>query len=386
MNVYILDVLFTYVFVFGICAIAACGNRYLSLRSKHLIEICLLLVLCVISGTRYNLGGTDYYLYKTVYDGLPGVVEFFKYIDVIRERYQTFGWEKGYLLLNSLAKSLGLSFYGFTLLHAFFFYFCLYVGLRRYTENFSLLLVVFLYKLFFYETFIAMRQSITIALFFISLKHIENRNVVRYYFIALVALFIHRGAFILFFLYYILNLKLTYSRFIWLNVIFIPTLLISFLSYPILNKFGFLLSYITDSSTLMRAGNILESETHISIFHTLEYFLLMLLVGVNYRNIENVDRHASFIVKIFLLLLPFFTILRGYGVFTREKDYFVVVYGVLLSYLLLIKKCRYRQLVLLGTISICAFGFIRFVFSFDQGAMIPYVSWLFVPNAHFLKY
>ena len=186
----------------------------MNLHSKRIIEVCLLLILCIISGTRYNLGGTDYYLYKTVYDGLPGIVDFLKQYNSIREHYQTFGWEKGYLLLNSLAKSIGLSFYGFTLLHAIFFYSCLYIGIRSYTKNFSLILVVFLYKMFFYETFIAMRQSITIALFFVSLKHIENRNFVRYYLITLIAVFVHRGAFILFFLYYMLNLRLTYSRFI----------------------------------------------------------------------------------------------------------------------------------------------------------------------------
>ena len=147
-----------------------------------------------------------------------------------------------------------------------------------------------------------------------------------------------------------------------------------------------MLKYITNPNTLIRIEGVMNEENGISIFHILEYFLLSFLIALNYRQIVCIDKHATFIIKVFLMLLPLFTLLRGYGSFTREKDYFVIVYGIILFYIASIKNFRYKQIIFLGTTCVCLFGFIRFIVSFDQGAMIPYVSWLWLSQVSIFNF
>ncbi|OHX51979.1 hypothetical protein BB777_03660 [Planococcus faecalis] len=70
---------------------------------------------------------------------------------------------------------------------------------------------------------------------------------------------------------------------------------------------------------------------------------------------------------------------------TRLKDYFILTYPIVLGYLCLIDKGKYRNIVQISTILICGFGFIRFILLFDGGAMIPYESYLFKGYSIFSK-
>lgn len=375
-----------YLFVFLLCVLGMYINPYLSRNKKRIFELLFLIILCLISGTRYKLGGTDYFLYELVYDNLPGISDFLSHPDQLRTNYLTFGWEWGYLFLNSLSKSCGFSFYGFTFIHSVLFYSCMYIGLKRYIPNFNLLLVIFLYKLFFYETFVAMRQSLTIAIFFISLKYIEEKKPLKYYLLSVLAFTIHHGAALLFLAYFVNMLKLSKKKLILLNCIFIPTIVISFLHIPVLQYFDFAFSFLQVGGdvTMNKVEDLINSDFSegINMFHALEYFLIMFFLILNFDIIQHKYKHADFIVKLFLFLLPLFTLLRGYAIFTREKDYFVILYAIILYYLSDIKQARYRQIVFLSVTLICGFGFIRYMLFFDGGSLLPYISWLSIRSAH----
>jgi hypothetical protein len=370
-----------YVFIFVICVFSFFINE--NLDKKNAIELLVLLFLCIISGTRYNLGGSDYALYCDVYNQIPDIKTFIIDYSDIDIKYQTYGWEKGFLFFNSLSKSLGLTFYGFTFLNSFIFYLCMYCGLKRYISNFNFLLLLFLYKLFFYETFIAMRQSLTIAIFFCSIKYLRERQCLKYYMLSILAVSIHRGAFIMFFLYFIGNLHLTKRRMLLLNVIFIPTIAISFMNIPFLNSLDFLLSYANDETFVSKATMLLNNDDLIGIdlFHSLEYFLVMFLVYANYNKVLVTD-DMKLVAKFFLCLLPIFTIFRGYGILTREKDYFVIFYAIILYSIYEKSKIYSKVYVIFFTVLLCAWGYFRFILLFDNGGMLPYKSWIFIENVN----
>ena len=188
-----------YLIIFFFSVFALILNNILTKKNeKMIIEIIILIILCLISGTRYKLGGTDYFIYEKMFDVVPTLGDF--NFDTVHGIYGTFGAEKGYLYLNSIVKSLGFNFYGFTLLHSMFFYFSLYKGLKKYTNNFNLLIIVFLYKMFFYNTFISLRQSITIGIFFLAMHYIQEKKIVKYFMMCFIATLFHKGALILFFI------------------------------------------------------------------------------------------------------------------------------------------------------------------------------------------
>ncbi|AQU80219.1 hypothetical protein AJGP001_13460 [Planococcus faecalis] len=165
-----------YILLFSFCIFLLILNNFIKMNHKKIFEITSLIILCLISGTRYYLGGSDYYIYETVFNGLPTLKDFIINFAHIHNYYPTYGFESGYLFINSLIKTLGLNFFGFTLINSIFFYTCLYIGFKKYSFNFNLLIIVFLYKVFFYNTFISMRQSITLAIFFLAIKYIEEKK------------------------------------------------------------------------------------------------------------------------------------------------------------------------------------------------------------------
>lgn len=369
-----------YLAIFYCCVIAYILNNLLTNnKSKVFIEISILIFLCVISGTRYYLGGSDYYVYLTIFNSIPKLEVLLRNFGQIDRYYLTFGVERGYLVFNSLVKTFGFNFFGFTLINSIIFYTCLYKGLKRYAYNFNLLIIVFLYKMFFYNTFISMRQSISIAIFFVAMHYIEERKPVKYFSYCILAALFHFSAIILFFVYFVNKIKLTKKKVIILNLIFIPTLIFSLTNFQVLKSLSFLAGVFANTGLFEKATDIfsLNSLTSISMLHVFEYFILMILIVVKFDKISNVNNHSEFILKIFLLLLPVFTIFRGYEIFTRLKDYFILSYAIILGNIFILSNRKYRTIMQIGVILVCLFGFIKFIVSFDNGAMMPYVSYLF---------
>ena len=324
-----------------------------------------------------QVGGTDCFVYEKMFNAVPIINDF--NFDTVHDIYGTFGAEKGYLYLNSIIKSLGFNFFGFTLIHSIFFYFSLYKGLKNYTYNFNLLIIVFIYKMFFYNTFISMRQSITIGIFFLAMHYIQEKKIVKYFAMCFIATFFHNGAFILFLVYFINKFHLTKKMLIKINIFFIPTIFLSIINFPILNYFNFIVKLLSDPTLIDKTNSLVYggNASSIGIFHTLEYFLIMFLVIHFFEEIISLDKNVEFILKLFVILLPLFTLFRGYEILTRFKDYFIMTYPIILGYLCMIDEKKMRKILQIGTVSVCLFGYIRYLILFDGGALMPYSSYLF---------
>ena len=379
--------MFFYIAIFTFCIVMLIFNNLLKeQRHKRIFEIITLIVLCIISGTRYYMGGTDYGIYKNMFEVLPSIFHFD--FSTVHDMYGTYGAEKGYLFFNSIIKTIGFNFFGFTLIHSIIFYVCMYIGLKRYSKNFNLLIIIFLYKMFFYDTFISLRQSITIAIFFISLRFIEKKKIIPYFLCCILAVTFHNGALILFLVYFINKIKLTKKRVIILNCIFIPTIILSMLNIPILAPFQGFINLFSTNVGIQKATDLINASgaNGISYLHTIEYFAIMALVILNYDKIIKSDKNAEFILKLFLVLLPLFTLFRGYEILTREKDYFLFTYAIILNYLCIISNKNYASVIQIATVVVCLLGFYKYIISFDNGGLIPYESYLTKNISIFQKY
>lgn len=344
---------------------------------KKAITLVLFLSLILISGTRFELGGSDYYVYRRVFEAVPKLGQIMNLNDSVSDIKLVNMFEPGFLIFNSIVKSLGFSFYGFTLIESIIWYVCMYIGLKRYVDNWGIIFIVFLYKLFFYNTFISLRQSITIALFFVAWKFIQDRKPIQYYLICCLALSFHNGALILFVIYPLMQMKLTKQRTMVLSVICGTYYLLTLFGISLFGMAERILGGLESESALVYKIRMwLAMPERISIFHVLEYFLILLLVIVNYEEIIQSDKNAEFILKLFLFLLPLFTILGENIVATRFKDYFTITYGIILLYLCRIKQGQLKLLVQSGVILICLYGYVRYLYMFDLGGLMPYHSYL----------
>lgn len=377
-----------WIFVFALCAICLCLDGLLVKKpafdvgyewraSREQRRICLIAVaaLALIAAMR-NIGGTDYQIYRAVYNNAPDLGDYIKNYSSLDDRYRTFGVERGYLFLNSFFKTLRFSYYGYIFIQAMFVVLALYYSLREYTGEFMLVIFVFLYKFYFYNVFISLRQPLTIALFFIMLKFMEKKRFVAYMLMCALAFTFHTAAIVLFPLYFLNRLRMTKRLLVTLNIIFIPTIILAEMDVPVIRIFEPILDldiFATDE-VFMKAEALItgESLNAINWLHTAEYFLIMILLIVFFDQIKQAHPKADTMIKLFVCLLPIFTLFRNYEILTRIKDYFTISYGFIISYIATIQKGRYRFITYCATFLWCGFGFFRFITLFDGGAMMKY--------------
>ena len=350
--------------------------------------ICLVVigVLAVIAGLR-NVGGTDFNIYRSIYNNAPTLGDFIRDFEDLDDRYRTFGVERAYLFANSFFKTLHFSYYGYIFVQALFIVFTTYFALRKYTREFMIVVMVFLYKFYFYNVFISLRQPITIVIFFIMLKFMENRKIVWYMLLGLLAFSFHTAAIVLFPLYFLNRLKLSRRLIIILNIVFLPTLVLSALNVPVLQVFEPILNleiFATDEIFVKTENLIMgESLNAINWLHTAEYYVIMILLIFFYNSIREANPESDTMIKLFLCLLPIFTLCRNYEILTRIKDYFTISYGFIIAYIANMQKGKYRFITYTLTALWCAFGFLRFVTLFDGGAMKRYRPNIFLGRSMF---
>lgn len=352
-------------------------------RIVNTITVCLLIF---VAGTR-NVGGTDYNVYRIIYRNAPELPDFIKYFGVLDDKYSVFGMDRGFLFLNSFFKTIGFTYYGFIFIHSLivisFIYFCT----REYTNDFTLVIFIFLYKMFFYDCFISIRQTTTIGIFMFMMKDIENRNWKRYYLLWLICYFIHSASIMLVVVYFIGRVKLSKKLLIWLNIIFIPMIIVSYLNLPIMRVLEPILNFnifgsekIEEKAANLILGGNVES---INWLHTIEYLGIMFFLVKFYDEIKEVYPKSDIMIKMFICLLPIFTLFRNYILLTRIKDYFTLSYGFVLSYIAMIRNGKYRQIVAAAVVAWCGFGYFRYIKVFDGGNLKRYVSNIFLGRSFF---
>ena len=97
------------------------------------------------------------------------------------------------------------------------------------------------------------------------------------------------------------------------------------------------------------------------------------------------------------VVIPMFTLFREWIIFTREKDYFVLMYGIILGYILergIKKTVKYDnngymiydqnsylkvknlQIISLAIFIVCFVGMVRYVLVFDGGTLANFTSFI----------
>lgn len=366
-----------------------------SKKTKKIINFIVICLLIFMSGTRYYMGGNDVLVYEGVYNATPSVKAVLSYFFTGVNNGVNTNYEIGYILICSVVKSLGFSYFGFTLLFAVLFYVLLYNGLKEFVTDWAPFWALFMYKIMFYNTFISLRQGLTMAIFCYSLKYIRDKKIIRYFIWSFIAFQIHRGAIILFPLYFVQYIPMSSKTIKWVAIAFAPT-------WFIRNRvnLGGIIDYIISIIGFSeKSKGWTEATEPISIIHTLECYIVIFLVLIFYDKIISTrkQREVKLVLQLFIFTIPIFTILSNWIVMTREKDYFVLMYGILFGYLLEARTTtpvkydehgnevyRSNDRIGLGNANVlsvlillaCFIGMVRYVMVFDGGVLMKFTSFI----------
>lgn len=367
---------------------------YTNERDSRILKWLVVSLLIFISGTRYYMGGSDVFVYEGAYNTAPTPGIILTYIITGVNHGVNTNYEAGFLLLCSVIKSIGFSYFGFTLIWSILFYYLMVKGLEDFVSSWSAFFAAFMYKLMFYNTFISIRQGLTIALFCYSLRFIRDRKWYYYFPLCLIAMLEHNGAIILVPMYFITYLPTTKGFIRSFALLMAPTWLIS--------------GAVDLSGLILRMAELLgnskgerwaESTETISIIHTAECYIIVLLILLMYDKIVSNKRteEVRLVLQLFLVAIPMFTLFKDWIILTREKDYFVLMYGILFGYIIeggtttpedlgnegnavCVQSdsigINNATLITVGIVGACFVGMFRYVLVFDGGVLMHFTSFL----------
>ena len=190
------------------------------------------------------------------------------------------GMESGYLLLEYIILNISHNYFWLFFITSIIVVFLQMVVIKKYSINYILSIFIFI-TLGGYTFFLnGLRQGIAMAIFFVSLPFLINKNFLKYFLICIFASFFHISALFMIPFYFIVNLKWKIE---W-KIIFI------FLSSLLLSKS--MINLLADSNEKY-AGYTEVSDSSGGFLILLFYFVVFLLIYL-IKNKINIKDNKEF--------------------------------------------------------------------------------------------
>lgn len=345
-----------------------CASTDISpVKNRIVITLPFILLMFAMAAFRDNMGGFDYEMYSYYYEHVVGVRDYFR--GLYEPFFRSKSFEEGFIILSSVIRSLD-----FTQGPCFFFFMIALVSfsiflssLKEYTPFVYIAILFYLYKAYFWHDYTLTRQSIAIALFTFSIRYIYRKEYLKYIAFNLVAFSMHHSAIILFPLCFFMNYKFS-----------IKSILIMILVAIIFGMTGsFAQGLCVKLAEMFNLGNRFTSYLvctgTINPLNFLEIFVI-LFFALFYRNFyESKEPYFNIFLNLFLFSSLILIAFSSFELFSRFKEYFVVAYMILISYMvghIQVNKIRW---IVFGFLSLYVMvGYFRYIIIFGFGDLLPY--------------
>ncbi|CNE79995.1 EpsG family protein [Yersinia kristensenii] len=337
-------------------------------KNKLIVKYVLFLLIILVIGLRYELG-IDWLFYLNSFNG---------------NSTNTLTIEPGYQLLSSFISYLGFGFWSFVCMISIFILFILYRFFKKYSP-FPLFCLSIYFILSFGFNIEALRQIIAVAIFYIALSYYLNGKKKHYIALCLLASSFHISAIIFITLPFIDNA--IFKRLMKISVLFGVAMSVVGL-YPIeiiletLTLFSYnpYLEKIHHYTLNAGTGNIFTYNLLVKIIIISYYFIKKKHIYFEFANKKIPLNFASSLEIIILTMLIIDVYFGKYGTITsRIDEYFIPIFIILVSYLIMINKSIVNKLVFSILFSCYVLiAFIRFTSNeYFQNQYIPYRNSLY---------
>ncbi|MGL5543707.1 MAG: EpsG family protein [Cetobacterium sp.] len=307
-----------------------------------------LTILIFYTGTRLNVGGYDYHVYKYFYE-LP----YFQ---------NPYGYEKFFLILKDFSKFIGLNYNFFLFFLSLIFNFVIYKIFITYSIYPTLSFLIYLSTFYYWHNFTIIRNFISILIFWISLKYILQRKLIPYICLITVACLFHKTAIILYPLYFFLNYKHNKRSLFYLLGI---SIIINPLSYFI---FKLNISFLGLSERLNRYSHIVE---HGNFYEFLE---LLIFVFVSLFFIKFANKKDNLFLNLNIIALFTFISFYRFAIILRFLEYFRV--GIFISIPFILSKIENKWIRNLLFIILLLYLTFKYYDTVTAYAIYNYSSWV----------
>lgn len=344
------------------------------------------IILVIFIGLRKDLGGIDYEVYTEYFKGMTSIFNMsnWNYPDV---------FEVGFKYFVAIIKTITENPYVMFSLVTILTVPVLLIINYKYCKYPFFTLSFYIYKTMLYTNFIAIRQSISLTIFLISIKYIFSGDFKKYMILIFLATIFHSSAIVLLPLYLIRYVKLYKLGF--LKVISIG-ILISVFSDLAVKMFLYIGNFINLSDNLLEKMRIYSQAIDSGInLHLVEIIILYFIFFWIYEINNNEEEVISSIFVLYVILIISF---GKYLIFIRISMYFYFFIMILMSKWLdrfnyekykeslasfgikikfNISNNKLKIIVMYLLCIVFLLGYINYLIKFDNGGLLPYRTLLF---------
>lgn len=334
---------------------------------NRIVVVCpFILLMFMLAAFRDQIGG-DYEMYKLFYSKVVGIGDYLR--GMYEPHYRSKSFEGGFVVLSSLIRSIdftnGPCFFTFMIAVISFSIFL--PSLKEYTPYVFIAILFYMYKAYFWHDFTLARQAVAIAIFTFSIRYILRREYWKYIALNLIALSLHHSAVILLPLCFFANHRFSIKTIL---IIMLVAILMSFLGRPL---FDFCMRFADLFGMANRLASYSMNKATINPLNFIEIFIIMFCTLFYRTYYEEKEPYFNIFFNLFFVSSFIIIAFSSFEIFSRFKEYFVVAYMVLVSYMVgHVESNRNRWLIFAFLSIYVVLGYFRYIIIFGNGNLIPY--------------
>lgn len=320
-------------------------------KKDKVLYIASFFLFALLPAFRYNVGGTDYFIYEQAYNN------------------QDLKFEPFYNLTAFLFYESGMTFNIFLCLITLACFTFLLYSIKKNTSFFYLAFLIYLGKLYIFYDFVILRQFLAMPFIWIALTYLRDDNKKRFFLFWSIGFLFHYSAIFILPIYFIRN-KIISTKFI------IISLLIGLSSgFFFIKIIQFLCNNIPYIAYRLNA--YLEKSSSANLFNFIEISLIIGIILIYRAKFNKLYKHSNFYLNLLwfsALLLFIFSSLED---IKRARDYFIVAYFMILPLIPSLFKKKHVKIFIYCLLSFYfTMLYIRSILLFDEttsvGKLIPY--------------
>lgn len=360
--------MFPYVILI-LLAILCAVTDVVPVKNRFVITVPFIVLMFMMAAFRDHIGG-DYEMYESFYVRIVGIGDYFR--GLYHPFYRTKSFEEGFVVFSSLVRSIDFTHgpYFFTFVIAVVTFSIFIPSLKEYTPYVYIAILFYMYKAYFWHDFTLARQALSIAFFTFSIRYVLRKEYWKYILLNLVAFSMHYSAIILLPLCFFLNHKFS------IRTILIIMLVAVLLSIVGQHLFNFCIHLADIAGMGNRFTNYVMEKGTINPLNFIEIFII-LVCALFYRSYyEEKEPYFNIFLNLFIISSFLIIAFSSFEIFARFKEFFVIAYMILISYMIGHVESTRNRWLLLGFLSIYVMlGYFRYIIIFSDGNLMPY-KWI----------
>lgn len=343
---------YTLLIIIYICFSFSKLSKYAVGQKRKIFTGFMLLPAFVITAFRDVSIGNDTYIY---YYGFNKIAQ----TSTLSRAFEISRYEEGYVTLNYLFSHLGFSYYIMQICITLFIYVSIYNFIVKKSDNIAFSCFIFSALRMMFGPMNTVRMWLAIAILLYTIKYIENKKIIKFIFMIIMASFFHRTAIVFILLYpmCLIKDKLYYKIGIFIIAIIIEMIGINFFLY-LTSKIGIYEGYL-QSQYFVDINN-----TAVMLILIIDIIFLALFeiyknkyLNIDYGNTKEKINIYYIAYAAMVLIVALDIIGLGNTIMGRISAYFQVFYLISIPHL--IKKINGKNAFLLQ-IAIIVFLVLQF--------------------------